>query len=90
MAPIPILLVTFLAAETAGLAADCFVRGMCTDGSLYPILDAGGVIDCLEACKADGKCTWFTYNDETAYCGIHESCENRTTSVCDICVSGPD
>ena len=67
---------------------ECFVAGVC-DESFH--LDASYVDDefeCLEQCKANNNCNWFSYSPQLAFCELLHNCSVLSIPECPDCLSG--
>ncbi len=65
----------------------CWVRGSCY-GILITEEHVGSDSECLDSCKNDLECNWFTYNDADGACILFESCDDFSADTCDTCWSG--
>ncbi len=67
---------------------ECFEEGECTQ-SLY--VGSSGAEDaqtCLELCREDKNCLYFTFYGDEEECTNFGNCEVFSTDTCSNCVSG--
>ncbi len=64
----------------------CWAEGQC-NGSLLDELDSPSSEHCLEACKSDGTCEWFTFDSYGSICYLFEDCPFFQTD-CTTCLTG--
>jgi len=65
---------------------ECWINGKCL-GTVYYSETIKNKNDCLFLCKADNKCTWFTFFEEFSECVLYHDCPS-IDETCDRCVSG--
>ena len=66
----------------------CFLPGECTNSTLLSFQTTTDQYECLNICKSQAKCTWFTFKLETKVCLLFETCGNVDATLCPQCVSG--
>ena len=65
----------------------CDVPGECTGQLITYDGSTASSNDCLKTCIDTPDCSWFTFNNETDYCGLFASCAVVERN-CRECVSG--
>ncbi len=68
------------------LDLQCWVQGRC-QGVLIdevPVLTGN---DCMDLCKADSNCLWFTYNSLDNACTLLQDCQ-QLDPACGSCLTG--
>ena len=66
----------------------CFLPGECTNSTLLSFQTTTDQYECLDICKSQANCTWFTFKLETKVCLLFETCGNVDATLCPQCVSG--
>ena len=66
----------------------CFLPGECTNSTLLSFQTTTDQYECLDNCKSQANCTWFTFKLETKVCLLFETCGNVDATLCPQCVSG--
>ena len=83
-------LVAFVSFVWSGFAqVICNEPGQCTNSTIITITQALSALECLNDCKAQPGCNFYTFNPELDnLCELFDECENLTTAGCTECVSG--
>ena len=63
----------------------CFLSGRC-DGTLLYFAVAENPDECLDACKSDPECSYFSFDSSDNFCILTTNCQ--TVDECDTCVYG--
>ncbi len=63
----------------------CWGEGEC-NGILIGGFEVDSANDCLDACKGDKECAWFSYNSLDTTCVLLENC--TAIETCDTCLTG--
>ena len=66
----------------------CFLPGECTNGTLLTAQASTNEYECLDLCKSQPNCTWFTFNPESNACLLYENCDSMDEALCSVCLSG--
>lgn len=73
--------------ECEDSAPQCNVDGCCQGTSIqFIITDSAG--KCLDACKDDSECRWFSYQTENRVCSLLKDCNSWQHENEGVCVSG--
>ncbi len=64
---------------------ECWLEGRCV-GVLIGESSGLDETECLEACRSDDSCLWFTHDSDGNVCLAFQDCETLDTS-CDTCLS---
>ena len=67
---------------------DCFVPGECTQSSLISIKETDNVAICLDFCKDNEDCNWFTFVPYASVCELLADCGELDDTNCKDCISG--
>ena len=65
----------------------CWVPGSC-QGDVIDSHPVAGEESCLDACKDESDCSWFTYDDSNGLCLLLANCEAVDPDACPTCWSG--
>ena len=72
--------------------AQCFVSGRCTQSVSVGIDFTDSTEDCLNQCKANSECAWFSFDPSMKSCILLSECNTLDTSNygmgCSRCISG--
>ena len=69
-------------------AYTCFVPGECL-GFFLDHIDLTSADECLQECKGNNFCEWFTFFEESNICYLYSTC-NEIDQECQNCVTGED
>ena len=82
----------FLADVRASNASEpdyqCSVPGECILSQHLDLVASKDELQCLELCKQEVNCTWFTFYPETGSCQMFTSCLGIDDSRCPLCLTG--
>ena len=81
----------FLIALTVGLVVGqkCDIPGRCKRSPLVEISIQPSKDGCLNHCKANEICNWYTFNDDGLHlCELYSSCASIETQGCITCITG--
>ena len=67
---------------------ECFVAGACDDSFHLDAAYVEDEIQCLELCKANEMCNWFSYYPQLAFCQLLHNCSELNVPKCPDCLSG--
>jgi hypothetical protein len=82
-------LLLLLAAAMTLAAEDCFVPGSCIGELLgFEVSTDGDALACLDACKHEPDCNWFTASEKDDFGGFYLTCDDIDVESCPSCVSG--
>ena len=69
----------------------CFVPGECIFSQHINIVVSKDEVQCLQLCKNNLNCTWFTfYPDDFGSCQLFSNCESIDDSQCPLCITGQE
>ena len=66
----------------------CFITGECQNDQHLDIKYSHDEYDCLEICKNNPLCTWFTFYPASETCHLSVGCGSVDATQCPLCVSG--
>ena len=66
----------------------CFITGECQNDQHLDIKYSHDEYDCLEICKNNPLCTWFTFYPVSETCHLSVGCGSVDATQCPLCVSG--
>ena len=66
----------------------CLITGECQNGQHLDLKYSYNEFDCLEICKNNPLCTWFTFYPTSETCHLSVGCANVDKAQCPLCVSG--
>jgi len=66
----------------------CFSPGECTLSLELAQWAASSTQECLNLCREDGGCNYFTFHEERKLCLGFANCEQFSPSTCTECFSG--
>ncbi len=67
---------------------ECFEEGECTQSLFVGSYGAQDAQECLEVCKSDKNCLFFTFYGDEEECTNFSNCEVFSNDTCSNCVSG--
>ena len=74
-------------APTSTTDLQCWVEGQCEGPNLdHATLTSES--ECLEACKKQEECAWFSYDQANGACILFTECDKLDTDDCEACWSG--
>jgi len=65
-----------------------YLAGQCINSYQLDSLGVEDEFECLDACKANETCSWFTHFEHQSLCLLFANCSSLDTSFCSDCVSG--
>ena len=71
-----------------GWAEQCFQSGKCMDSVTVGVATATDEFACLDLCKANQECLWFTYSTLTNLCLLFKDCLVLDEETCPECLTG--
>ena len=68
----------------------CFQDGVCLNSDFYGDELAKDEIECLQFCKDDFQCNWWTYSQEFGTCFLFRDCQEFDPNYCapGACITG--
>ena len=71
-----------------GWSAQCFQSGECRDSSTVGVFTTTDEFACLDLCKENLECKWFTFSTLTNLCLLFKDCQVLDEEICPECLSG--
>ena len=62
--------------------------GECTNSEHINIFPAKDQFQCLQLCKANQECNWFSFYPTVNTCQLLNSCDTLNQTICSDCLSG--
>jgi hypothetical protein len=70
---------------------DCLQIGHCRDSYYIAGEPMADEFECLQFCKSEADCNWFTFFPSTSYCELLKTCTTLDPEICTDCLTGqPD
>ena len=66
----------------------CYVEGECLDSQLVNLTLQDNYNDCLNDCKDNMDCQWFTFEGSGNSCLLFSDCKTLSNVKCQNCYSG--
>jgi len=52
----------------------CFIEGRCIESQHVDVQISKNEIECLEICKSNERCNWFSFKPESNFCDLLDNC----------------